>query len=641
MLQTKNSKFIKIFSATFLLSLYFFFISQSKNDPASMAIENYLVTPISEGVRNLFGQAEMEDLCSKAKGSLRKKYESDNIDKKDRTVDLDKYEETIVDIIKDSSWDNIKEYLPKLVVFMIYIVLFVLFIFAWIVYCVCCCCPCCCCKKTESDTEGSLCRRVLFIITAVMYLILIITSIIGLALKNKIIKSINGTACAASKAILHFTDGTNGDFPSVKQWKGKDAILRTIDNTISKADDIQDLANLTYIKGALDPQKPLIDNNDLYKGHYALFSESYNLIQQGSDLNFTEPLNDARDTVEDISESIEDVKNDELDDIYDAIDDYAEKYTKLFFNVYFAVSLVLGILGLGSLCVYVFLKCQCIRILFHFVWNFQMFFLMLGILVGSVFGIVGSVGSDMVNVVKYAVSTENLRDPDPIIFDFSEENVDYIDVCLNGDGKLGDKLFNDPNKNDTSKAFNYINDFHLLTETLKQKQAELQSYKDNSQKPTGYDNNINQLLIDGYQEEIKKDDLLYDCFQELLGERSNSFYDVVDCEFLGKDVDIIIDEVDSTIGKNFTSVSVTMLLGCTASVIGVMLGIIVIHKYRILDEPEKPPEENQNTAQTHNDATDQNISTKNLNTEIPPAKDGKIEIANEGKVDNPQDENKK
>ena len=66
-----------------------------------------------------------------------------------------------------------------------------------------------------------------------------------------------------------------------------------------------------------------------------------------------------------------------------------------------------------------------------------MLLMILAVLWSAVFGIVGYVFRDSVQVGQYILSPSNLKSDDPLLFDSSDEYVsDLIDVCANGDGNF-------------------------------------------------------------------------------------------------------------------------------------------------------------------------------------------------------------
>ena len=66
-----------------------------------------------------------------------------------------------------------------------------------------------------------------------------------------------------------------------------------------------------------------------------------------------------------------------------------------------------------------------------------MLLLYLSIILGALFGIIGNLFRDAVQIGQYVLSNENLNSTEPIIFEISDEYVsDFVDTCVNGDGNF-------------------------------------------------------------------------------------------------------------------------------------------------------------------------------------------------------------
>ena len=84
-------------------------------------------------------------------------------------------------------------------------------------------------------------------------------------------------------------------------------------------------------------------------------------------------------------------------------------------------------------------------------------------LVGSLFALIGKVGSDAMSVISYVVSDENIGEGgDGVLLDQIEEYKKYITRCIGGDGKIEEELGLDLNQinsiNNISDAENQIRD---------------------------------------------------------------------------------------------------------------------------------------------------------------------------------------
>lgn len=110
-------------------------------------------------------------------------------------------------------------------------------------------------------------------------------------------------------------------------------------------------------------------------------------------------------------------------------------YILLGFNVIFGVFLAISVITLVCLSLYVWLKIFALKYIIHVMWNLSMFLLFLGLIIGSVLGIVSSVSKQLSPVMGYLLSPEYIKKPDSVI-SAGEETGDMLNTCLNGDGNL-------------------------------------------------------------------------------------------------------------------------------------------------------------------------------------------------------------
>lgn len=61
-------------------------------------------------------------------------------------------------------------------------------------------------------------------------------------------------------------------------------------------------------------------------------------------------------------------------------------------------------------------------------------------LVGSIIGLIGRIGGDMMSVISYVVSLENFNSDEPVLINKLGSANQYLNVCLNGDGNIADQL---------------------------------------------------------------------------------------------------------------------------------------------------------------------------------------------------------
>ena len=61
-------------------------------------------------------------------------------------------------------------------------------------------------------------------------------------------------------------------------------------------------------------------------------------------------------------------------------------------------------------------------------------------LVGSIIGLIGRIGGDMMSVISYVVSLDNFNSDEPVLINKLGSANQYLNVCLNGDGNIADQL---------------------------------------------------------------------------------------------------------------------------------------------------------------------------------------------------------
>ena len=63
------------------------------------------------------------------------------------------------------------------------------------------------------------------------------------------------------------------------------------------------------------------------------------------------------------------------------------------------------------------------------------------IYIGFIFGLIGTIGNDVMSVISFIVSEDNLGEgKDNIIVDKFGEAKDYLNICINGNGSIIDLL---------------------------------------------------------------------------------------------------------------------------------------------------------------------------------------------------------
>ena len=421
--------------------------------------------------------------------------------------------------------------LPLLVVFGIG----VLSLVGWLICCCCTCykCKCCVCKKPKCKTPST-------VLAIIFYAIVALISFYALTEQSKIFSGLADTECS----VLKFTDevlyGENIKYPPY--WAGIDKIDGLLNEIKEKTMELKSQEILTQLNGVKADaigtdgsggQKGIFEGNlrnakNIYtSGNYIIDGYQLDIARQFGDesnpnsvyslwmneydsiyTNSKQEMEDASEYFRNIfnnllydkfdtgKEKIQQLKKDFLslkkliaDEIIDKADD-VDKKGKLVYTLFFiflmllCAAIVVFMLLLcccsGELCTNLSC-CQCFcKFFLHFFWNLMAFIMFILFMGGSMFTISGTTGGDLVKVVSYLVSEDNLGpDKDTIILGKVKQ---YLNQCFNHDGNILIELGLDEN---SMQPF----------EKLKEAQIKLEEYK----------NQFNALLFKFVYSEYKEE----------------------------------------------------------------------------------------------------------------------------------------
>ena len=204
-------------------------------------------------------------------------------------------------------------------------------------------------------------------------------------------------------------------------------------------------------------------------------------------------LTDSTQSLDDIQVTFTDLSDDVLDE-WKKYQDYLNKYANLIFYLLTGLMVVLGIVGFICTFFYsAFDKCQCMRIPLHFIWNIFSLFTFILMLLGSLFGLLGVVGSDGVGVMQYAFGPENLdpNNDDPIILKGGEA-FDYINTCLNGDGNLASQL----GLSKDGSGAESLDQLYKMDAKVNEAASKIEGYEDTFASITSLQDTINKMRDD-------------------------------------------------------------------------------------------------------------------------------------------------
>ena len=247
--------------------------------------------------------------------------------------------------------------------------------------------------------------------------------------------------------------------------------------------------------------------------------ENYDGLQRGQ-AEAQSALNDGISSLNEIKDSFDKVKKKISSVIVkysDKIDEYGNIGYKAIFSIFLVIdALIAAFISLRMFCKFPTCQSGCLNCLLksgiHILWNILAFTTFLTLILGSLLTLVGTAGNDLISVVSFLVSDENLgksNENDIILLGSAAK---YLKKCINGNGDLRHELNLDngaaKNLDDLKEASNKIEELEEETQALQQK-IEYTKYLENYNKRKMYQTddfslvNIddNKLNSENYNEE--------------------------------------------------------------------------------------------------------------------------------------------
>ena len=530
--------------------------------------------------RNLLEQSKKNYVCDKAGSRLTDKYKSGFNEDSIKKESLSDAQQSIIDFIRDQKYDNIKPYIKHCAIFIVFIVLDIIFIFLWISYCCCCCCSCCLFSTAEPNR---CCSLIFFLISVICNIIVAIISIIVLGVLNSFFSRLNGVGCSAYYFIDHVQLGLAPSYPNHQsEWEGLNGLLTKLRNTQAQANSAKGQIDTlsTSITARNDEYGEGKQCHDQYVALKNNVNEINNLLEDSFDaLTDSGAIND----LEEVRKTIQDAEDDAGDTIYDSMHDHTNKWAKRIFIAVFTLTLIFSLLAIVILFLYFCFKSTIFRIIYVVIWNISMLLMILTILEGVSFGIVGYIFSDAVQVGNYILSSENLKSTDPIIFENSDNYTsNLIDTCANGDGN-----------------------FTKVVEGGNKLNQNLENWKQNRENYITTKNNIN-CNDDTKTNQLKN---YYDQLISVIDQSLEMTYNItnVSCSFAKNDKNIFLNEADTGGIKGIGLCACSFLVGIFLG-ISVVAGILLVHKYQL---PSNNNERNKNMNNTDINESRENIRQGN------------------------------
>jgi hypothetical protein len=321
-----------------------------------------------------------------------------------------------------------------------------------------------------------------------------------------------------------------GSIDNDKVYDSYSDAVQTCNNTYSKI--TEDTTNNTCICLTGQVEEDLTDYNYFY-----LLTQGFNLL--GKVMGFL-----------DSKKIIDESKIDVNDDIYNFLHDYANKHIKRACIAVFTITLIFGILGIAFLSLYYFIKSEMYRIIYIIIWNISMLISILAIIISAIYGVIGYVFSDSVQVIHFTLSDNNILSDDPIIFKKKHNYLSIIiNTCANGEGHLLDMA---------------SEEFEIMINDLKVDFSELMKEINETCK-----DEVKEKLAIYYTTMLNNVDILFSSISELLN---------ISCAFAKNDKNIILNEIRSA-GKRATVISTFQFLIAILLAISILVGILFVHKY--------------------------------------------------------------
>ena len=558
----------------------YFLISIFSLSSLIFIITTFIFKNNSNILRNLVIDKARTYSCDKAGSRLLDKYEGGFEEETgDGEESLNEAQQSIIDFIRDSSYSNIKPYLKRVAIFIIFLVLAFIFIILWITYCSCCLYNCRLFSKVDEPNKTK--PLILFLISSGFSLLVIIFSITVLILLNPFFSRLNGLFCSILTLLNHLNDGLSPQYsPHASEWLGLPETAIKFDESeqeFQKIDfnAIDDLYEVVYNKCNLP------ENDCICKADGVLIDVDYNsfylliriiFVELGLPsyiAKLIESKNIIDDTIIDIGE-----------DIYDFLNDYGNKHIKNCFIAIFTLTLIIWILSLIFLCLYYFLKKEEFKIIYITIWNISMLLMIFVVVISSFYGVLGYVFKDFVQIVHYALSKNNLESDNPIIFNRKDSFLsNIIDKCANGNGVFleviegGISDLNTEIQDDFQNTLNIINDITCASEA---RESIVKLYK-------LFSKATNQVLA---------------IYEDLFHIR---------CNFAKNDKNIILNEMKSAGNRAIVISAFQFLIACFIG-ISILSGILLVHKYNFKSPFHKINDININI---NNDENNLNIYSHN------------------------------
>ena len=163
-----------------------------------------------------------------------------------------------------------------------------------------------------------------------------------------------------------------------------------------------------------------------------------------------------------------------IDNYIKVLDIYNNIILKMF-KIFIILLIVFPSLSLLTLYLFTVLKLSSGQYCHHLFWNINIVIIIIIFILGGLIGIIGVIGNNLIPIISYLLSPEYMS-LEGNIFGGDEENGNYINICLNGNGNLFEGM------NINTNEINIINNFLKLSRLTMIYEKELNELTQHSQK---------------------------------------------------------------------------------------------------------------------------------------------------------------
>jgi len=521
-------------------------------------------------LRKLFDQNNINYVCDKAGKSFRENYEGGYDAKVFIKKQPNKYQNSIINFLRDSKYKYIKKYYSRIAIFFVFLVIDLIFVFLWISYCSCCCCTCCLFKMASPSSKA--CRKTWIFFSLICNFLVIVFSFVLLLLINPFFKKANSIACSAFTLIEHFREGVGNSYPNEPNgWMGFPKLIELLNNGNYQLNQITNVSQIYQVYvSIINSYKYIQEEDTCIIAHIInktnLDLDFFNILNSSTSyLDF----NDLIIEVEDAYDVFTDSENDACQDVYDIYHDYINSHFKRVCLAIFSLTLIFGILGFIFLLLYFILTLNVFRIIYIFIWNISMLLMIFSILLSIIFGIISYALHDSIQVIQYILSNDNLDNEDSIFFESNSYVANIIDVCVNKEGDFLKTIIDED-----------------IIDIIRKSSILLNEYINR------FDNIIYQLNVTICSNENEKAKKIIIDFYELIKEKIYDIENIIlsflntNCKFAKNDKMIVLSQIDSSSKKAKVICGLSFLNGILLG-ISILAGILFVHKYKYKTIKEK------------------------------------------------------